>query len=287
MRKRDLAILMLSAFTIFFSLQHAGDFWSREAWFHLSDDYPIKYEADRLPPPVVADLNGEGGKERSSFLEPHPRRVDEGFSEARVLAEVSPLPDKIRVASGWRAVAMAAGVMDNTQKRGQPLKQVLVVVTSGWLVMCFDQNLKKLRESNLLEDFPHNAHHWEIAISISNYTLKHGDTGLVIVGGRMEMQPHMYLDPFEEIGIAERNAEQHRRSANEKETSVNSGIVNLRHFAFYALLVELVSSVGVERMSMNAGNLGKQFLELCRITGIGEKILGCSCRTSGLTKEKV
>ncbi|KAF2312355.1 hypothetical protein GH714_034340 [Hevea brasiliensis] len=140
MRKRDLAILMLSAFTIFFSLQ------------------------------------------------PHPRRVDEGFSEARVLAEVSPLPDKIRVASGWRAVAMAAGVMDNTQKRGQPLKQVLVVVL------------------------------------------------------------RMYLDPFEEIGIAERNAEQHRRSANEKETSVNSGIVNLRHFAFYALLVELVSSVGVERM---------------------------------------
>jgi hypothetical protein len=41
------------------------------------------------------------------------------------------------------------------------------------------------------EDFPHNAHHREIAISISNYTLKHGDSGLVIIGGRMEMQPHV------------------------------------------------------------------------------------------------
>lgn len=40
-------------------------------------------------------------------------------------------------------------------------------------------------------DFPHNAHHREIAISISNYTLKHGDTGLVIVGGRMEMLPYV------------------------------------------------------------------------------------------------
>lgn len=42
-------------------------------------------------------------------------------------------------------------------------------------------------------DFPHNAHHREMAISISNYTLKHGDSGLVIVGGRMEMQPHVCL----------------------------------------------------------------------------------------------
>lgn len=41
------------------------------------------------------------------------------------------------------------------------------------------------------KDFPHNAHHREIAISVSNYTLKHGDSGLVIVGGRMEVQPHV------------------------------------------------------------------------------------------------
>lgn len=27
----------------------------------------------------------------------------------------------------------------------------------------------------------------------------------------------IYVDPFEEIGMAEKNAEQHRRSANEKE----------------------------------------------------------------------
>lgn len=41
------------------------------------------------------------------------------------------------------------------------------------------------------EDFPHGAHHREIAISISNSTLKHGDAGLVIIGGRMEMQHHV------------------------------------------------------------------------------------------------
>lgn len=82
-------------------------------------------------------------------LQPHVRRVDEGFSEARVLAVVSLLPDKVRVSTGRRAVAMATGVVDRTYKAGQPLKQVLVVVTSGWSVMCFDHNLKKLWEVNL------------------------------------------------------------------------------------------------------------------------------------------
>ncbi|XP_030530778.2 uncharacterized protein LOC115741166 [Rhodamnia argentea] len=242
MRKRDLAILMLSAFAIFFSLQHEGDFSFREAWFHLLDDYPIKYEAERLPPPIVADLNGDGKKEvlvathdaKIQVLEPHTRRVDEGFSEARVLAEVTLMPDKIRIASVRRPVAMATGVIDRNYKQGQPQKQVLVVVTSGWSVMCFDHNLKKLWEENLQEDFPHNAHHREIAISISNYTLKHGDSGLVIVGGRMEAQPHHLMDPLEEIGTSEKNADLHRRSATEKEASENAGTVDLRHFAFYA-----------------------------------------------------
>ncbi|CAH9088391.1 unnamed protein product [Cuscuta epithymum] len=242
MRKRDLAILMLSAFSIFFSLQHEGDFSFREAWFHLSDEYPIKYEADRLPPPIVSDLNGDGRKEvliathdaKIQVLEPHARRVDEGFSEARVLAEVSLLPDKVRITSGRRAVAMATGVIDRNYNPREPRKEVLVVITSGWSVMCFDHNLKKLWEVNLQEDFPHNAHHREIGISISNYTIRHGDSGLVIIGGRMEMQPHMHMDPFEEIEIAEKTAEQHRRSATEGEASESSGTVDLRHFVFYA-----------------------------------------------------
>ncbi|KAL5080222.1 hypothetical protein RYX36_008643, partial [Vicia faba] len=29
----------------------------------ITDEYPIKYEAERLPPPLVVDLNGDGKKE--------------------------------------------------------------------------------------------------------------------------------------------------------------------------------------------------------------------------------
>lgn len=56
------------------------------------------------------------------------------------------------------------------------------------------------------EDFPHSAHHREIAISISNYTLKHGDAGLVIVGGRMEMQSHVCFSNSPVLGIIHCNA---------------------------------------------------------------------------------
>jgi hypothetical protein len=107
------------------------------------------------------------------------------------MAEISLLPANVRVASGRRPVAMAVGTVDRSYQAAHVHKQVLVVVTSGWVVMCFDHNLKKLWEANLQDDFPHAARHREVAISVTNYTLKHGDAGLVIVGGRMEMQHHV------------------------------------------------------------------------------------------------
>uniref|UniRef100_A0A0D9YKY0 FG-GAP repeat-containing protein n=1 Tax=Oryza glumipatula TaxID=40148 RepID=A0A0D9YKY0_9ORYZ len=244
MRKRDLGILLLAAFAVFFSLQHDGDLSFREAWYHLSDaDYPIKHDADRLPSPLVADLNGDGKPEvlipthdaKIQVLQPHPRPSpdDASFHDARLMADVSLLPSNVRLSSGRRPVAMAVGTVDRHYAHApSPSKQLLVVVTSGWSVMCFDHNLKKLWEANLQDDFPHAAHHREVAISITNYTLKHGDAGLVIVGGRMEMQHHS-AELFDEFMVSEHNREEHRRSASEKQAS-ETGNTDLRHFALYA-----------------------------------------------------
>jgi len=44
-------------------IQQDGGVSFKDAWMHLTDEYPIKYEAERLPPPLVADLNGDGKKE--------------------------------------------------------------------------------------------------------------------------------------------------------------------------------------------------------------------------------
>ncbi|XP_044957825.1 uncharacterized protein LOC123408824 isoform X5 [Hordeum vulgare subsp. vulgare] len=50
---------------------------------------------------------------------------------------------------------MAVGTVDRSYKKVDFRKQVLVVVTSGWAVMCFYHNLKKLWEVSLGDDFPH------------------------------------------------------------------------------------------------------------------------------------
>ena len=49
-----------------FSLeQHEGSFSFREAWVHHADDggSPLKHAYERLPPPIVVDLNGDGQSE--------------------------------------------------------------------------------------------------------------------------------------------------------------------------------------------------------------------------------
>ncbi|MCO5587869.1 hypothetical protein L7F22_041821 [Adiantum nelumboides] len=245
--QRDLAILLLSAFAIFFALQNEGNVSFKEGWFHFLDDSnPFKHEADRLPPPLVTDLNGDGRKEvlvathdaEIEVLEPHHKFIDDGFSEARVLAKVSLLPDKVRIAAGRLPVAMAAGSIQRTFRDGDITKQVLVVVTAGWSVICYDHNLNKLWETDLGEEFPTHARHKEVSILITNYTLKHGDMGLIIVGGSVDVQPQLFLDPFEEELMAEKRAERFRHAAEEVQSSEDlpperSG-ETARHMHYYA-----------------------------------------------------
>ncbi|KAG6532068.1 hypothetical protein ZIOFF_005906 [Zingiber officinale] len=200
MRKRDLGILLLAAFALFFSLQQEGYFSFKEAWFHLSDEYPIKFEAERLPPPVVVDLNGDGKSE--ILVATHDAKIQ------------------------------TLGVVEGSFQKAYHI-EVLHRLLTSWEKLCLDAIGSRLWLLCLAEDFPHGAHHKEITISISNYTLKHGDAGLIIVGGRMEMHHQSTMDLFEEIMTEEKVGDLHGRSTNEKENS-GSSIADLRHFAFYA-----------------------------------------------------
>jgi hypothetical protein len=227
-------------------VQNEGNFSYREAWFHVIDDSnPIRHESQQLPQPLIADLNGDGKSEvlvathnKLQVLEPRWTSANQGFEEARVLAEVSLLPQNVRVGTGRRPVAIAAGEVKRVYKGTERRKKIIVVVTAGWAIMCFDHNLKKLWEDDVQDEFPHGSHHKEVAISISNYTLKHGDTGLIIVGGSMEVQPQLHLDPFEEAILTEKEAERHRQPANTKEDgedlSSKQGGGKERHFSYYA-----------------------------------------------------
>ena len=46
-------------------MQHEGSFSFREAWVHHAEDggTPLQHASERLPPPIVVDLNGDGQSE--------------------------------------------------------------------------------------------------------------------------------------------------------------------------------------------------------------------------------
>lgn len=74
-----------------------------------------------------------------------PGHAGEGFAKAALLAEVSLAPDgPAEAAAAHRAVALASGFLD--PKRDELVralrKQVVVVVTAQWDVLCFDHNLR-------------------------------------------------------------------------------------------------------------------------------------------------
>lgn len=251
MRKRDFAIIFISAFAVFISLQHEGRFSFRDAWYHHLDDadLPTAHELEHLPPPVVVDLNGDGRSEvlfathdaRLQVLEPQLPLAGETFRESRVLAEVSLLSQKVRVVTGRQPVALAAGYLDpppGSAPGGKKYrKAVIVVVTAGWTVLCYDHNLKLLWENNVQEDWPHGAHMKEVAILITNQTLKHEHRGMVVVGGSVEITPQL-LDPLEEEEDLEHEEARHRRAADNKEAleDVSGDAAGLkdRHFSYYA-----------------------------------------------------
>ena len=85
----------------------------------------------------------------AQIVEPYVSSATYGFSGARVLAEASLLPNNVRVGAGRRPVALAAGEVKRIYSSGERRKQVIVVVTAGWAVMCFDHNLKKLWEDDI------------------------------------------------------------------------------------------------------------------------------------------
>eukprot|EP00897_Mesotaenium_endlicherianum_P001124 jgi/Mesen1/11011/ME000098S10407 len=210
-------------------MQHKGSVSFREAWIFPIEESFLHHEVTHVPPPVVIDLNGDGRPEvifvtreaQLQVIEPE-RAVSEGdgFRESRLLAEVALAPTRVRVSTGRYPVALAAGHLEapGSGKRAKTRKAVIVVVTTGWSILCFDHNLKLLWENNVQEDFPHGARHKEVSVLISNQTMRHGDTGVVIVGGSMEIQPQV-MDPLEEEEEMLQGIERHRHSAGKTDGS--------------------------------------------------------------------
>eukprot|EP00879_Flechtneria_rotunda_P012428 GHRR01012978.1.p1 GENE.GHRR01012978.1~~GHRR01012978.1.p1 ORF type:complete len:348 (+),score=131.18 GHRR01012978.1:48-1091(+) len=203
MYKRDVAVVILSFVALLLCLQHEGNFSYRKAWYHLTLQESDKLEAlqdklEDLPPPIVADLNGDGHLEviiathdyKLQLVRPEPPgRAGEGFAPVEVVASFSLLPQKVMLGRDRRPVAMAAGHIDTEpHEKVRPLrKQVLVVVTASWQVLAFDHNLALMWEAVIEEHLPRNARPAEVAVLITSHQVRQGSRGLVIVGGSLEL----------------------------------------------------------------------------------------------------
>lgn len=82
--------------------------------------------------------------------------MESGF---RVKYETTLLPD-VKVGSGRRPVGLQSGFLTpfDPKNPNQPRQQVIVVVTDGWSVLCFNHLLKLMWETTI-SDVPRGMWH--------------------------------------------------------------------------------------------------------------------------------
>eukprot|EP00898_Chlorokybus_atmophyticus_P005991 jgi/Chlat1/6393/Chrsp44S05841 len=293
MRRRDLGVLLAGVVCLFLLVRREGGFGFEAAWrYPLGRTWKAAWAAgttgEPLPPPVVADLNGDGRLEvllathdaKLLVLDPAaPADPDaDTFAQAKVLAQVSLLPSApsgapVRFLPGRRAIALATGHLDpppspsagNTPRR----KRVIVVVTTGWQIMCYDHNLQLVWETSVKAEWPDGAHWKEVTVLINSHRMHAGDRGVVIIGGAMKVDPQVGIptshtftsfllllgsmsmrpftqgaearwedeeDPLEEELAWEQSEELHARSADDKAPLEDIKLAEgkERHFSYYA-----------------------------------------------------
>ncbi|KAL4855412.1 Importin-5 [Chlorella vulgaris] len=260
MYKRDFGILLLSVLALYLSLQHEGAYQFRKAWYHSFEEHGVgahdlEDQPHPVPPPIVADLNGDGKPEvivatpAGHIQLVAPRRFGDGFAKAQLLSQAD-----LNAASsggGVRIAAMAAGYLMPPPKElvRAPRKQVIVLVTTQLRVICLNHNLQQEWEHDLSAHYPQHGAIWELAIHVSDQRVDkssrgipagEGDKGLVVVGAsvlpltvaqRAELEAEVEEEVREEL-LASYRAKGRRGGASdeEKEELQREG----RHFSYFA-----------------------------------------------------
>lgn len=227
MRQRDLLVLLTCGLGIFLSFQRdEGDgFRIRRAWSYPLDhghyaDGSNPQPHEKLPPPLVTDVDGDGEMdvvlvtkepsikliEKVGLLHRTGKKGD--FQQASARYEATLLSSIVRLSAGRQPAALASGYIDPPPKDPITLRrQVIVVVTQDWTVLCFDEKLKLMWESNLQDFVPDDFYHREIAISITPVGVFKGDRGMVIVAGSARHELTVGGDEYWEEHEAEAAAE--------------------------------------------------------------------------------
>lgn len=200
LESKDLGILLICAVTAFVSLQYQGEVEVTPifGWPNRDHEREIHVaEWQRLPKPIITDMDGDGINEVVvASSEPKIQifkmvdgssATDTKLAQPTLFASAS-LLSSVRVRTGRHPVAIATGFR-SPYKQGYNRRQVVVVLTREWTVLCFDYKLKLLWRNNVQQsvkaEFPTNLFIREVAILVDSTAIQKGDAGSVFVGGSM------------------------------------------------------------------------------------------------------
>ncbi|GAB1601233.1 uncharacterized protein LOC115216796 [Argonauta hians] len=214
---------------------HLQPMWRKRADSHLyaNGRYPLESEA--LPSPIITDLDGDGTNEiillsndlKLSLLA--LPEVDNRDEEDKILPHVvvkyktmlSAKSDQL----GW-PVAMTTGYLLPYKSMVQIRKQVIVVVTDRWNVLCYDESLQLLWMQHRLHNMSDSAHPQfymkSMTVLVMPFSVKKSDTGMVIIGGSYGHRVHK----------EEEETEKNETSSEPKSSDPQD---SLTHFSTFAL----------------------------------------------------
>jgi len=210
MRKRDSGLLVISIVVILISLYNQNDFKSNKAFIipintnnYENSHYPQFFE--QLPLPIITDIDGDGKNEIIYVTNDYKIRVLNSVDNFNI--EQTPnniryegsLKTKVGVSIGRKPIALKTGyTKPSTMGNNQ---QIIVVVTDGWAILCFDYKLNLLWESFATDEVESGHYHSEISITVVPISLIGEDEGLVVVGGRLEPLPDSIHKPHYNIPL--------------------------------------------------------------------------------------
>ncbi|XP_046553197.1 uncharacterized protein LOC124262710 isoform X1 [Haliotis rubra] len=166
--------------------------------------YPT--DEDRLPPPVITDLESDGVNEivlitndmKLTILAlPEMQNKDEGTLPHVIVKHKVTLPllnAKGDVVS--RPIVMRTGFTEPYQSMVQVRSQVIVLATEDWQVLCYSPALELVWRTSLMpaESLKEAYVMTAMDVLVSSHSVKKNDGGLVIIGGSMLHKTHLQTE---------------------------------------------------------------------------------------------
>ncbi|XP_063439714.1 uncharacterized protein LOC134721003 isoform X1 [Mytilus trossulus] len=172
-----------------------------EPHYYSNRDYPTL--DDRLPSPIITDLEGDGVNEiilisndykLTSLALPDKTEDEDDLTLPHVVVKNKiQLPIATKEDGGTsRPVVMSTGFTVSYQSMIQIRKQIIVIATDDWQVFCYSHDFQLLWKQRLM-NIAHVRLTYKIKamdVMITSHNVRKNDEGLVIIGGSFSHTVH-------------------------------------------------------------------------------------------------